>query len=282
MADPALMAPAYSDGEEASQAPARAQANVDMSPAAAAAVKAENGSTPEPERTTDPMVFYRQAPFGRKNQQCTPSKVVAAVSIVRRKELLDAYERNLATAYQRRVCARYPPLPEFRDIFAMPGTPDSADERLSAVHGDRFFGPQGPQRRVYEVMGLCNDVLRYRLPVPPDGVLQRLDASCAKKRVFRGRCQLFGRIMRSLPKAVFLKRALADDLSIPFAEDTGMSPYLDELALVGGGENEVVDVDRSPRMNVMPEPVLAPMFPEEHRRAEIVRFSLRRCLFPTV
>ena len=43
---------------------------------------------------------------------------------------------------------------------------------------------------------------------------------------------LFCRLLRNWPKAVFLKRDLAEDLSVPFGHDSGLEPYLEQLALV--------------------------------------------------
>jgi len=48
--------------------------------------------------------------------------------------------------------------------------------------------------------------------------------------------------------AVFLKRALAEDLSVPFGHDFGLQPNLEQLALVKQVENVNVDDDRSPRV----------------------------------
>jgi len=38
---------------------------------------------------------------------------------------------------------------------------------VAEVHGDPFFGNQGPQRRIYEFMSFCNEVIRYQVPLNP-------------------------------------------------------------------------------------------------------------------
>jgi len=48
-----------------------------------------------------------------------------------------------------------------------------------------------------------------------------------------GTCEVaantFGRLRRAWPEAVFLSRRTATELSVPFAQETGMEEYLDEL-----------------------------------------------------
>jgi len=46
-------------------------------------------------------------------------------------------------------------------MLAEPGTPNHVNDRVSEVDGAPFFGNPGPQRRVYEVMSFCNEVVRY-------------------------------------------------------------------------------------------------------------------------
>ena len=49
----------------------------------------------------------------------------------------------------RAVYAHYEALPDFTDVMAQAGLPDHAGDRVAEVHGDPYFGNQGPQRRVY-------------------------------------------------------------------------------------------------------------------------------------
>jgi len=88
-------------------------------------------------------------------------------------------------------------------------------------------------------------------------------------------------LLRNWPKAVFLKRTLAEDLSVPFAHDSGLELYLVQLALVKHEENDGVEDDRSPRVTGLPDPFRLPMFPSEHRRAADTRFFRGRELMPT-
>ena len=64
----------------------------------------------------------------------------------------------------------------------------------------------------------------------------------------------FCRLLRIWPKAVFPKRDLAEDLSIPFGHDSGLEPYLEQLALVKHEKNDNVVNDRSPRVTGLPSP----------------------------
>ena len=91
----------------------------------------------------------------------------------------------------------------------------------------------------------------------------------------------FCRLLRNWPKAVFLKRALAEDLSVPFGHDSGLEPYLEQLALVKHDQNDGVEVDRSPLVTGLPNPFRLPMFPFDHRRAADTRFFRGRELLPT-
>jgi len=81
--------------------------------------------------------------------------------------------------------------------------------------------------------------------------------------------------------AVFLKRALAEDLSVPFGHDFGLEPNLEQLVLVKQVENVNVDNDRSPRVTGYTNPIRLPMFPSDHRRAADTRFCRGRELMPT-
>ena len=89
---------------------------------------------------------------------------------------------------------------------------------------------------------------------------------------FEAAANSFCRLLHNWPKAVFLPRPLATDLSVPFGLDSGIEKYLDQLALVGNSENNVVDVVGSPHMSELPTPFRLPMFPAEDRRAADTHF----------
>jgi len=88
-------------------------------------------------------------------------------------------------------------------------------------------------------------------------------------------------LLRNWPRAVFLKRTLAEDLSAPFGHDSGVEPYLEQLALVKHEENDGVEDDRSARVTGLPNPFRLPMFPSDHRRTADTRFFCGRELMPT-
>jgi len=52
-------------------------------------------------------------------------------------------------------------------VLAEHGSPNYAGDRVAEVHGERFFRNQGPQRRIFEVMSFCNEVVRYQVPLHP-------------------------------------------------------------------------------------------------------------------
>jgi len=137
---------------------------------------------------------------------------------------------------------------------------------------------------VYEVMSFCNEVVRYKVPLHP---FHRFVYANALLFLLKGTetieaaAKSFCRLLRNWPKAVFFKRALAEDLSVPFAHDSGMEPYLEQLALVKHEENDNVEDDHSPRVTGLPNPFRLPMFPSDHRRAADTRFFCGRELMPT-
>jgi len=83
------------------------------------------------------------------------------------RQLSDVCVRNRTCAHTRRTHARYEALLGFVDVLAEPETPSHAGDRVAEVHGESFFGNQGPQRRIYEAMAFCNDIVRYQVPSHP-------------------------------------------------------------------------------------------------------------------
>jgi len=119
------------------------------------------GGQPEGDCSTDPEVLRQFRPRGSYYAHAEPVEVVAGVPRVTDNRLFDMCVRNRARAHTRRVYAHYEALPEFVDVVAQAGLPDHAGDRVAEVHGYPYFGNQGPQRRVYEVMSFCNEVVRY-------------------------------------------------------------------------------------------------------------------------
>jgi len=120
------------------------------------------GGHPEVDCSTDPEVLRQFRPRGSDYAHAEPVEVVYGVPRVTEYRLYEMCVRNRALAHTRRVYAHYEALPDFVDMMAQAGLPDHAGDRVAEVHGDAYFGNQGPQRRVYEVMSFCNEVMRYQ------------------------------------------------------------------------------------------------------------------------
>jgi len=241
------------------------------------------GGHPEVDCSTDPEVLRRFRPRSSYYAHAEPVEVVDGVPRVIDNRLYDMCVRNRARVHTRRVYAHYEALPDFVDVMTQAWLPDHAGDRVAEVRGDPYFGNQGPQRRVYEVMSFCNEVVRYQVPLHPFHRLVYANALLFPVKgteTIEAAANSFCRLLRNWPKAVFLKRALAEDLSVPFGHDSGLEPYLEQLALVKHEENDNVEDDRSPRVTGLPNPFRLPMFPSDHRRAADTRFRGRE-LMPT-
>jgi len=242
------------------------------------------GGHPEVDCSTDPEVLRQFRPGGSYYAHAEPVEVVDGVPRVTDNRLYDMCVRNRARAHALRVYAHYEALPDFIDVMAQAGLPGHAGDRVAEVHGDPYFEIQGPQRRVYEVMSFCYEVVRYQVPLHP---FHRLVYSNALLFPVKGTetieaaANSFCRLLHNWRKAVYLERALAEDLSVPFGHDSGLEPYLEQLALVKHEENENVEDDRSPRVTRLPNPFRLPMFPSDHRQAADTRFFRGRELIPT-
>jgi len=115
----------------------------------------------------DPEILRQFWPRGSYYAHSEPVEVVDGVPRATDNRLYDMCVRNHARAHTRRVCAQYDALPDFVDVMAQAGLPDQVGNRVAEVHGVPYFGNQGPQRRVYEVMSFCNEVVRYQMPLHP-------------------------------------------------------------------------------------------------------------------
>jgi len=123
------------------------------------------GDGPDVERSTSPEMLRQVRPSGMFYVHVGPTEVVDGVAVIADQDLYDICIRNRARAHTRRLHARYEALPGFVDVLAEPGAPSHAGERVAEVHGDPFSGIQGPQRRIYEFMSFCNEVIRYQVPL---------------------------------------------------------------------------------------------------------------------
>jgi len=234
--------------------------------------------------STDPEILRQFRPRGSYYAHAEPVEVVDGVPRVTDNCLYDMCVRNRARAHTRRVHAQYEALPDFIDVMAQAGLPDRAGDRVAEVHGDPYIGNQCPQRRVQEVMSFCNEVVRYQVPLHPFHRLVDANALLFPVKwteTVEAAANSFCRLLRNRPKAAFLKRTLAEDLSVLSGHDSGLEPYLEQLALVKHEENDDVEDDRSPRVTGLPNPFRLPIFSSDHRRAADTRFFRGRESMPT-
>jgi len=117
--------------------------------------------------STDPEVSRQLQPYGSNHAHVDPVEVADGMLVVADQRLSDACVRNRARAHTRRFHARFEALPGFVDVLSEPGTPAHVGDRLAEVHGDPYFGSQGPQRRVYEVQSFCNEFVHCQVTLYP-------------------------------------------------------------------------------------------------------------------
>jgi len=239
---------------------------------------------PDTDRFTDPEILRQFRPCGSYYAHAEPVEVVGGILRVTEQGRYDMCICHRARAHTCRVHARYESFPGLVDVMAEAGSPDHAGDRVAEVHGDPFFGNQGHQRRAYEVMLLCNEVVRGHVPLHRSHLLvysKALLLPLKGTETFEAAANSFCRLLRNWPKAVFLKRNLATDPAVPFGHDSGLKNYLDQLALVAHDEDDCVDKDRSHRISEAPNPFRLPMFPSYNCRAADTRFLRNRELLPT-
>ena len=179
---------------------------------------------------------------------------------------------------------RYEALPGFINVLPKYGTPRHAGDRVAEVHGDPFFGHQGPKRCIHEVISFCNEIIRYKVPLHAFLRLVYTNSLMLPVRgtyTFEAPANSFCSLLRNWPKAVFPWRSVTTDLVVPIAHDTGLMKHLDQLTLVAAEENDAVDIDRSPRISELANPFRLPFFATDHRRAAETRFFRGRGLLPT-
>jgi len=245
---------------------------------------AAGGDEPAVERSTDPEVFRQLRPSGMFYAHVGPTEVVDVVPVIADHGLYGIWIRNRARAHTRRLQGRHEALPGFVDVFAEHGAPTHAGDRVAEVQGDQFFGNQGTQRRIYEVMSFCNEVIRYQVLLHTFYRLVYTNALLFPVRgteTFEAAANSFCRLLRNWPKAVFLARSVVTDLAVPIGHDAEFAGYLDQLTLVAAEVHDAVDEDRSSRMSELPNPFRVPMFATDHRRAADTRFFRGRGLLPT-
>jgi len=245
---------------------------------------AVGGDGPDVEWSTDPEMLRQFWPSGMFYAHVGPTEVVGGVPVIADHGLYDIRIRNRARAHTRRLHGRYEALPGFADVLAENGAHTHVGDRVAEVHGDPFFGNQGPQRRIYEILLFCSENIRYQVPLHPFHRFVYTNALLFPVRgteTFEAAAKSFCRLLRNWPMAVFLARSLATELAVPIGHEAGFAEYLDQLTLVAAEENDAVDEDRSPRTSELPNPFRVPMFATDHRRAADTRFLRGRGLLPT-
>jgi len=109
---------------------------------------------------------------------------------------------------------------------------DHVDAFVAEVHGNANYSNQGKARQAYEVLEYANELVRYGRPF--HDFHTRLYAWALlfpvhQMGTFEVDSNNFGRLRRAWPEAVLLSRRMAQELSVPFAQEAGMEEYLDEL-----------------------------------------------------
>lgn len=161
-----------------------------------------------------------------------------------------------------------------------------AGESVEEVHGDPDFGRQGPARQAYEVLAVCNELLRYGAGGDLHPFHRRLYAWALCFRVgntekFVVAANNFGLLRRLWPTAVFLERTLADRLDVPIAEEPGMEGYLTMLADKAWSDGGPRELGYGPSTASAPYPFRDPSTAVRHRRiADTLVIERRGLLTP--
>jgi len=123
------------------------------------------GVRPQVDRFTDLQMLYQLQPCGSYYADRGPVEVVDGIPAIAGYSLYDACVHNRALLQTGRIQTRYEAQPGFVDWLAESGTPNQVGDRVPEVGGDRFNGNEGPQRRVYEVLSFCSNVVRNPVPL---------------------------------------------------------------------------------------------------------------------
>jgi len=151
------------------------------------------GDGPDVERSTVPEMLRQFRLSGMFCAHVGPTEVIDRVPVITDQGLYDICIRNRACAHTRRLHARYEALPGFVAVLAEPGVPSHAGDRVAEVHGDPFFGNQGPKRlyiRIHVVLQRSHSVPSALAPKSPLGVHQRFVVPREGDPDFRGGGQL--------------------------------------------------------------------------------------------
>jgi len=184
------------------------------------------GEAPGKDWSTDPEMLRQFRLSGSFYAHAGPIEVIDGIPVIAEQILYHVCVRNRARAHTRRMHARYEALPGFIDVLAKPGPPSRAGDRVSDVHGDPFFGNQGPQRRIYETLSFCNEIIRYQVPLRPLHRLVHTNAlffPVGGTETFEAAANWCCRLLRNWVKVVFLGRSVATDVAVPIRHDAGLA-----------------------------------------------------------
>lgn len=197
--------------------------------------------------------------------------------------LVDAAKANRRRAHTRVLHARWALAPGFIDVLGADES-EYAGRLVSEVHGDANFGNQGVPRRTYEVLAFCNEILRYGVPL--HAYHHQLYAWAVLFPVyphdtFEVAANNFCRLCRVWPQAVFRRRPLACDLSVPFAQEAGLEEYLYRVVEMGGGPDLEIPESVGPGTGLLAKCFRPPSYGPGQRRALDAQSLWTRGLIPT-
>jgi len=161
---------------------------------------------------------------------------------------------------------------------------DHVDAFVAEVHGNANYSNQGKARQAYEVLAYAKELVRYGRPF--HDFHTRLYAWALlfpvhQMGTFEVVYNNFGRLRRAWPEAVFLSRRMAQELSVPFAQEAGMEEYLDELIEISHEAEHAAEEEFYARTVALPSPFWAPSYAPAHQRAQDAARISSRGPFPT-
>jgi len=100
-------------------------------------------------------------------------------------------------------------------------------------------------------------------------------------RTFEVAANKFGRLSRAWPEPVLLSRRMAQESSVPFAQEASSEEYLDKLIEVSHEAEHAMEEKFDESTVVLTSPFRAPSSASAHRRAQDAARSSSRALFFT-
>jgi len=197
--------------------------------------------------------------------------------------LMNAATNNRRVALARIEQGHWGVLPGFIDILN--GVPDDhADAVVADVHGNVNYGNQGKARQAYEVLAYPNELFHKGRLL--DDFRTRLYAWALlfpvhQMGTFEVAANIFGRLRRDWPDAVFLLRHTSKELSVPFPQEAGMEESIDEIIQAFHQAEHAVEEKFAARTVALTSPFRTPSYAPAHRRAQDGALISSRGLLPT-